>query len=613
MRSILFDIEANGLLNTVTKVWCAAAYDIETKEWFTFTPETVNQLPTLLQNYDVAIGHNIVSYDFPLLKKMYGFEYKGIMFDTLIASRVLFPDIGKHGLDDWGKRVGINKPKIDDWSYYDAEKLNRCEEDVKINLKVYERIIGLINKLSIRDSRIKNISIYNWLFFERIMTQNLDKQAENGWYFDINECYRLIEWLEPQIEETQNIIIPKLPPVYANSWRKKPTVKPFKKDGSLTGSVIAHVPDDQIDNVVGEFCRIEFRAMKLNDWEFIKNYLLKLGWIPQNWNYQEDQFGKPIKVDGEKVKTSPKIPKGEEWDIVSEQANNPDLKLIAQYNKMVHRKNILKGYAENCRGDHRIPAVAITPDQVTQRCSPKIVANVPRADGKSYLGKEMRSLFQAAPGKILVGCDADSLEARITAHYLYEYDQVLSEMLISGDIHEINVEKYNKYNISDRGTAKGMLYALLYGAQVSKVMEMFRLNKSQARELYEAFWSEYVGVLKFKQDVETEYQQFGYILGIDGRPLTVRYKHACINTKIQSCGALTMKLAYCILAKKIRETDCKIIGFYHDEIDTECHPDISDTVGIMISESMTEAGKQFKLNVPITGSYKVGLSWAEIH
>jgi DNA polymerase-1 len=241
------------------------------------------------------------------------------------------------------------------------------------------------------------------------------------------------------------------------------------------------------------------------------------------------------------------------------------------------------------------------------------VANVPRADGKSYLGKEMRGLFQAAPGRILVGCDADSLEARITAHFIYPYDKTLSDMLISGDIHEINVEKYNKYNIKDRGTAKGMLYALLYGAQIAKLMEIFSLSEKQARELYEAFWGEYIGVLKFRQEVEAEYKKYGYIVGIDGRPLTVRYKHAAINTKIQSCGALTMKLAYCIFAKKIREMDCKLIGFFHDEIDSECHINLPEQVGEMTAGSMTEAGKQFKLNVPITGSYKIGASWKEIH
>lgn len=617
MRSILFDIEANGLLDSVTKIWCSAAIDLQTKEWFTFTPDTVHKLPELLQKYDICIGHNIVGYDFPLLKKMYGFTYNGIMFDTLIASRVLFSDIGKHDLDSWGKRVGIIKPPIEDWSYYDEDKLNRCIEDVKINLKVYERILEFINKYSIRNSRITYESMLQWLFFERKMTENLDQQAENGWYFDINECYRLIEWLEPQIKETENIIIPKLPHVMENKYKTLPVMKPFKMDGAFTTNAINYIPDEQLDNVVGEFCRVQFRPMRLNDHSYMKKYLLKLGWVPTEWNYKPDPFGKPLRdpVTKERIRTSPVLPDADEWDIVAEQANNPDLKLIAQYNKMCHRRNVLTGWTKAIRGDQRIPAQCISSSQVTQRCSPKIIVNVPRADGNTYLGQEMRGLFQAAPGRVLVGCDADSLEARITASFIYPYDKVLAMELIEGDLHSKNVEKFKNYNVPDRQTAKNTFYELLYGAQPPSIALSHSLSESAAKYFYNSFWKEYPAIAQLRDDVIAEFKENGFLIGIDGRPLTVRYQHAALNTRIQSTGALTMKLAYCIFAKKIKtfNLDCMIIGFFHDEICTECHPDIADTVGTMIAESMTEAGKQFRLNVPITGSYKIGASWKEIH
>lgn len=621
MRSAIFDTETNGLIPTVTVCWCAVLLDLQTKEYHKFGPEEIHLFLEMLSQYDIVIGHNIVGFDGPMLFKLYGFVIKAIMFDTLIASRVLFPDLlGGHSLGMWGKRVGVEKPEIEDWSYYDDAKLNRCAMDVNINFKVYERIIKHMDNLSVRDSRITNQSLFHWMFFERKMTENLDQQADNGWYFDINECYRLIEWLEPQITKTQDIIIPKLPHVMENKYRNPktfPVMNPFKKDGSFTSRAINYIPDEQLDNVVGEFCRVQFRPMRLNDHSYMKKYLLKLGWVPTEWNYKPDPYGKPLRdpVTKERIRTSPVLPDADGWDIVAEQANNPDLKLIAQYNKMCHRRNVLIGWTKAVRGDQRIPAQCISSSQVTQRCSPKIIVNVPRADGGTYLGKEMRGLFQAPPGRVLVGCDADSLEARITASFIYPYDKDLAMELIEGDLHSKNVEKFKAYNVPDRQTAKNTFYELLYGAQPPSIALSHSLSESAAKYFYNSFWKEYPAIAQLRDDVIAEFKENGFLIGIDGRPLTVRYQHAALNTRIQSTGALTMKLAYCIFAKKIKtfNLDCMIIGFFHDEICTECHPDIADTVGTMIAESMTEAGKQFKLNVPITGSYKIGSSWAEVH
>lgn len=621
MRACVFDIETDGLLDTITRIWCATVLDIDTQEFVSLDPSNVHKLPSILSQYEMCIGHKIVSFDFPVLKKFYNFEYQGIMFDTLIACRVLFPDMkGGHGLEMWGKRVGIEKPKIDDWSYYDEAKLHRNKEDVKINFKVYERINKYINELSVRSSRITNESVLRWMFFERRMTENLDQQAVNGWYFDIEECYRLIEALEPQIEETRKMLIPRLPIVIENKYKdpkRNPVVKPFKKDGDFTSNLLKYIPEDQLDNVCGEFCRVQFRPMKLNDYSYMKKYLLSLGWIPTSWNYKKDQYGKPLRdpVTKERIRTSPELPKGDEWDAVADLAKNEDLKLIALHNKQEHRKNVLVGWTKTVRGDHRLPTECISSSQVTQRCSPKIVVNVPRADGISFLGKEMRGLFQAEEGRILVGCDADSLEARITANFIYPYDRDLAMELIEGDLHSKNAVKFKGYNVNTRQDAKNTFYELLYGAQPPSIALSHSIPLTMAKQLYNSFWKEYPAIAQLRDDVIKEYKKNGFLIGIDGRPLTVRYQHAALNTRIQSTGAITMKMAYCLAAKKIKDIklDCKLIGFFHDEICSECHIDLPNETAEVLEWCMPQAGNMFKLNVPITGTAKIGGSWAEIH
>lgn len=618
MRACVFDIETDGLLDTVTRIWCATVFDVNTQEFISLDPSDVHRLPSILSQYEMCIGHNIVGFDFTVLKKFYNFEYQGIMFDTLIACRVLWPDMnGGHSLEMWGKRVGIEKPSIDDWSYYDEAKLHRNKEDVKINFKVYERINKYINELIVRNSRITNDSVLKWIFFERRMTENLDQQARNGWYFDIEECYRLIDSLEPQIEETRKMIIPRLPIVMDNKYKVLPVVKPFKKDGTFTSNLLKHVPEEQLDNICGEFCRVQLRPMKLSDYEFMKKYLLSLGWVPSKWNYQTDQYKKPLRdpVTKEKIKTSPKLPKGDEWDIVADLAKNEDLKLIALHNKQVHRRNVLIGWTKAVRGDHRIPAECISASQVTQRCSPMIVVNVPRADGISFLGKEMRGLFKAEEGRILVGCDADSLEARITANFIYPYDRALAMELIEGDLHSKNAVKFKGYNVNTRQDAKNTFYALLYGAQPPSITLSHNIPLTLAKQLYNSFWEEYPAIAQLRDDVIKEYKKNGFLIGIDGRPLTVRYQHAALNTRIQSTGAITMKMAYCLAAKRIKDLklDCKLIGFFHDETQAESSIEDSQKVVEVLEWAIPQAGRMFKLNVPITGTAKTGYSWAEVH
>ncbi len=68
----------------------------------------------------------------------------------------------------------------------------------------------------------------------------------------------------------------------------------------------------------------------------------------------------------------------------------------------------------------------------------RVVVNVPKADDKVFYGKEMRSLFTAEDGKVLVGIDASALEARVEAHYIYPFDPEGANELINGDIHARN-------------------------------------------------------------------------------------------------------------------------------------------------------------------------------
>ena len=89
---VVGDLEADGLLNEATRVWCGVFIEIETGKKRSFGPDQVEEMLAYMDTCPVLVFHNGVGYDFPLLKKLYGYEYKGVVVDTLLMSRLQDPD-----------------------------------------------------------------------------------------------------------------------------------------------------------------------------------------------------------------------------------------------------------------------------------------------------------------------------------------------------------------------------------------------------------------------------------------------------------------------------------------------------------------------------------------
>jgi hypothetical protein len=167
MNRVVFDIEANGLLDDVSEVWCISFkyIDYPDKNVITLSGPQLNRehLLDMFTNLTRIIGHNIIGYDLPLLNQIYGIDIIKLLgndaiIDTLILSQTLNPDrelprgcpttirnpvtnraklIGPHGLEAWGYRVGNRKIEIHDWTTFTPNIIERCEVDVAINEKVY--------------------------------------------------------------------------------------------------------------------------------------------------------------------------------------------------------------------------------------------------------------------------------------------------------------------------------------------------------------------------------------------------------------------------------------------------------------------------------------------
>src|SRR3546814_14661597 len=115
MRIATFDCETDGFLEDCTTVWCGAVKDHDTGEIKGFGPDDLDDFIRTLDSYDVLIGHNSIQFDFRVLRKLYGWEFKGPKVDTLFMSRMKSPgwllpphcnnrSVGTDFVEGWGYR-----------------------------------------------------------------------------------------------------------------------------------------------------------------------------------------------------------------------------------------------------------------------------------------------------------------------------------------------------------------------------------------------------------------------------------------------------------------------------------------------------------------------------
>ena len=112
MIQLIFDIETNGLeIEEVDTIWCISIWDGETLE--TYTADIINRAVERLNNADMIVGHNIILYDIPVIKKLFPYFNPKSVEDTFIMSSLFDADRHNgHSLEAWGAKFGIPKKTI---------------------------------------------------------------------------------------------------------------------------------------------------------------------------------------------------------------------------------------------------------------------------------------------------------------------------------------------------------------------------------------------------------------------------------------------------------------------------------------------------------------------
>ncbi len=586
MSKCIFDIETDGLLDTMTKVHCIVLYDIEKDKMYSFHGEETVDALFFLKNYSEIIGHNILNFDLPALKKIYKYEPTPTqkITDTLVWSKLVYPNrgqrdadnkaidldqYGRHSLKSWGQRLNFNKGECTDFEEFSDDMLEYCENDVELNYKLYLKLI---------EANFSEESIQ----LEHQIHEICLKQTENGFPFDVQKASLLYSTLCGKRDSIQK----KLKEVFG-TWTECSTIVPKRNNKTL--GYVEGVP----------FVKTKVVHFNPNSRKHIAKRLTDIhGWKPTEFTPTKEP-----KIDEE----------------VLSALEYPEAQLMAEafrVNKLIGQLAEGKHAWLNHEKNGKIHGSVNTMGSVSSRCShshPNI-GQVPSV--KAFFGKECRELFYAPKGFRLLGCDVSSLEIRVVSHYLARFDGgKYAKTVVEGDIHEANRKATE---LPSRAQAKTFIYGLLYGAGDAKLGQIVGKDAREGKRLKGLFFKK-VPAFKELRKAVFKRAESGFIKGLDGRKIPIRSIHSSLNTLCQSAGAIICKKWVVEFHKLMsthnykEDTDFQQVAFVHDEIQVLVRDGIENKVGDIAVQAIENTGKLLGLRVPLTGEYNVGMNWAETH
>jgi DNA polymerase I-like protein with 3'-5' exonuclease and polymerase domains len=571
MHRVYFDIECDGLLDSVSRIVCLGiGYD--NKEFVVNGDDkaAIEAALVELQNADEIIGHNIIAFDIPVLKNLFPkwAGPSGCVRDTLVMARLTSPDIkdsdwqtsgfpkefiGSHSLKAWGHRLGHLKnefgSEVTDWKnlQFTPQLAEYCKQDIVVTRELYQHLMPKCAEEA--------------LILEHEFAECIAQQVRNGFAFDKDKANALYAKLSSEREAINQELVTIVPPTII---QMKTKVKEIPFNPASRQQIAA--------------------ALKTMH-----------GWEPEDFTPSGE-----AKVD----------------ESVLSSLEYPIAKKLSQYLLLQKRIGMLAEGDEawiKVERSGRIYGSVNHNGAVTGRCTHRgpNMAQVPSC-GSPY-GKECRELFTSDQGHVLVGCDASGLELRCLAHYMAKWDNGdYAKELLQGDIHTANQKAAG---LPTRNAAKGFIYAFLYGAGPVKLGSLIGGGAKEGKRMQRQFLEKVPALAALKSAVESAAKSRGYLVGLDGRRLNIRSEHAALNTLLQSAGALVMKRATIGINREIAHmgSSAKQVAHIHDEIQFSVDPSEADWLIDSSKQAITKAGEFFNFRCPLAGEARMGNNWAETH
>ena len=612
----VFDIETDGLLNEMTKIHVLSYSDDGKTIHHT---HDYDEMREFFATRKTIAGHNIIRFDAPAVEKILGVKIEARMIDTLALSWYINHTRMKHGLEGYGEEYGVPKPVIKDWNTLTPQEYaHRCDEDVRINVRLLRDLDLKMNKLYKDTPEDKN-RLIDYLSFKLDCAR---EQEELQWKLDVPKAQAAYDEISQLKDEKVEQLADAMPKRILARMVNQPKVM-HKKDGELSSHgekwVALCKEYKQSVTTIGFKVKTGEERGNPNSNDQVKDWLRSLGWEPRTFKFVRD------KSNGD-TRQIEQVRKGSDLcSSVSKLSSvDPAVDLLDGLTVLTHRAGILKSFLEGHTDGYLQAGVAGLTNTFRFKHFKPLV-NLPSVD-KPY-GDVIRGCLIAPEGYVLCGADMTSLEDTTKRHYMKPLDPMyvremnregfdphLDLALHAGLIRQSDIDMHNSGERSLKELRKNykvVNYSATYGIGAAALARGTGMTKKASQTLLDAFWSRNWAIEKVASGAKTKEVLEGMWLKnpVSGFWHSLRSDKDRFSTLNQSTGVF----CFDTWVELCRENGIKCVGQFHDEVIALVKKGDEGTVEKVMHEAAIKLNQKVKLNVPLGTDVQFGNTYADIH
>ena len=623
---IVMDIETDGLLENVSKIHCLSYLNIDVQDCDIITLTDYDQMRELLLQDNLEIcGHNIIRYDIPVLEKILNIKINAKLIDTLGLSWYLYPSEIKHGLEQWGEKLGVEKPKIKDWSNLRLKDyIHRCESDVEINKLLFLKQLNYLAILYSSDL-VQINNLINYLGFKLDCAR---EQEEVGCKINLDLVNESLQELYSLKNEKIRTLVEAMPKYITYKEVTKPN-KTHKINGELSNAGIKWfnlladegLPQDYEGVVTVKVSEEDGNPASTTQ---LKSWLDSLGWEPRTFEYRKNTAGE--------IKAIPQIYVDDQvCDSIKDLYTvEPALESLDMLSLINHRIGVFETIKNLTNSDNYIKAEIGGFTNTLRFKHRKPIANLPKVF-KFYGDKIRGAIISPDENSILCGSDMSSLEDTTKQHYMYFFDpEYVTQMRVPGFDPHLDIavlagmltpeqsEQHKRKEVDYsqiRNKAKTVNFAGVYGAGPPKIALTTGMPLQQAQKLHKTYWDRNKAVKQVAKSAKTKttivdgIEQMWLFNPVSRFWYSLRFEKDKFSTLNQGTGTYVFDL----WVREVRLSGIKIMFQYHDEIAFHLKEFEQDIVKKKLLDSIEKVNKTVKLNVPLGVSVDFGKTYADVH
>ncbi len=303
---------------------------------------------------------------------------------------------------------------------------------------------------------------------------------------------------------------------------------------------------------------------------------------------------------------------------------HPIVSKVLDYRTLTKLKSTYaEGLAKEIEADGRIHTSFMMTVTDTGRLSSR-EPNLQNIPVRTPLGAELRKMFIASPGCVLVDADYSQIELRLLAHI--SGDETMTRAFLQGeDIHAVTASQVFGVPLGEvtplmRSRAKAVNFGIVYGISAFSLAQDIGVYQNEAKAYIDAYLEKYHGVRDYMKRVVEQAKKDGYVQTLYGRRRALPElkssnfnlrgfgERVARNMPIQGTAADIMKLAMIRAHRALEQSglNARLLLQVHDELIAECAEADAGAVGAILTEAMEGAAE---LSVPLTAEAHSGRSW----